>query len=120
MRATTAASPAASLGIRADGVAKTSGRRHAFTFVPLHRVSAGGASMHVPSFIAPSEAPGPTLPWLDAPSVGCHFCWAAGQTSANMHAEAAMNFLIEVPRGLLHPGKTSDRYLRFRLPIAGR
>ncbi|MCK1518394.1 hypothetical protein IVB22_39180 [Bradyrhizobium sp. 190] len=24
----------------------------------------------VPSFIAPSDAPGPTLPWLDAPPLG--------------------------------------------------
>ena len=42
-----------------------------------------------PSFIAPSDAPGPTLPWLDAPPVGWVVCAkAVGVASAKMQAEA--------------------------------
>jgi hypothetical protein len=38
----------------------------------------------LPSFIAPSDAPGPTLPWLDAPSLGWAVCAkAVGEASAN-------------------------------------
>jgi hypothetical protein len=49
----------------------------------------------VPSFIAPSDAPGPTLPWLDAPPEGWAVCAkAAGVPSANMQAEAKMIFFI--------------------------
>jgi hypothetical protein len=39
-------------------------------------------------FIVPCDAPGPTLPWLDAPSLGWAFCAAAGKASARMQAEA--------------------------------
>jgi len=39
-------------------------------------------------FIVPCGAPGPTLPWLDAPSLGWAFCAAAGKASARMQAEA--------------------------------
>jgi hypothetical protein len=49
----------------------------------------------VPSFIAPSDAPGPTLPWLDAPPVGCVVCAkAVGVASAKMQAEANSIFFI--------------------------
>ena len=47
----------------------------------------------VPSFIAPSDAPGPTLPWLDAPPAGCVVCAkAVGVASANVQAEASRIF----------------------------
>jgi hypothetical protein len=39
----------------------------------------------VPCFIASYYAPGPTLPWLDAP---------AGEASSNMQAEAKTSFFI--------------------------
>ena len=41
----------------------------------------------LPSFIAPSDARGPTLPWLDAPPVGWVVCAkAVGVASAKMQA----------------------------------
>ena len=48
----------------------------------------------VPSFIAPCDAPGPTLPWLDAPSKGLVVCAPAGEARAKMQAEAKMIFFI--------------------------
>jgi hypothetical protein len=48
----------------------------------------------VPSFIAPCDAPGPTLPWLDAPSKGLVVCAPAGEARAKMQAEAKMMFSI--------------------------
>lgn len=54
----------------------------------------------VPSFIAPSDAPGPTLPWLDAPPVGWVVCAkAVGVASAKMQAEASSIFFIWSPWG---------------------
>src|SRR3954449_9447765 len=54
----------------------------------------------VPSFIAPSDAPGPTLPWLDAPPVGWVVCAkAVGVASAKMQAEANSIFFIWSPWG---------------------
>jgi hypothetical protein len=50
----------------------------------------------VPSFIAPSDAPGPTLPELDAPPVGW-VCARAGVASAKMQAEANRIFFIWSP-----------------------
>jgi hypothetical protein len=48
------------------------------------------------SFIAPLDAPGPTLPWLDAPPVGCAVCAkAAGEQSAKMQVEANIIFFIK-------------------------
>jgi len=48
-----------------------------------------------PSFMAPWDAPGPTLPWLDAPSVGWAF-WAkaAGVERTRKQADAKMAFFI--------------------------
>ena len=44
----------------------------------------------VPCFMASWDAPGPTLPWLDAPS----FCAkAAGEASAKIQAEAKTELL---------------------------
>jgi hypothetical protein len=46
-------------------------------------------------FIAPCEAPGPTLPALEAPSDGCAFCAkAAGEARASIQAEAKMSFFM--------------------------
>jgi len=54
----------------------------------------------VPFFIAPSDAPGPTLPELDAPPVGWAVCAkAAGVASAKMQAEANRIFFIWSPWG---------------------
>jgi hypothetical protein len=63
----------------------------------------------VPSFIAPCDAPGPTLPWLDAPSEGLVVCAPAGEARAKMQAEAKTIFFIWFPWGsvCLHPRKTS-------------
>jgi hypothetical protein len=48
-----------------------------------------------PSLIAPSDAPGPTLPWLDAPPEGCAVCAnAAAEESAKMQIAANMIFFI--------------------------
>jgi hypothetical protein len=57
----------------------------------------------VPSFIAPSDAPGPTLPWLDAPPPGWVRCAKApGVASAKMQAEAKSIFFIWSPWGLVY------------------
>jgi hypothetical protein len=51
-----------------------------------------------PSFIAPSDAPGPTFPWLDAPGDGWAVCAkAVGVASAKMQAEANRIFFIGSP-----------------------
>ena len=47
-----------------------------------------------PCFTAPCDAPGQTLPWLDAPSDGLAVCAAAGEASAKMQAETKTNFFI--------------------------
>jgi len=47
-----------------------------------------------PVLAAPSEAPGPTLPELDEPPVGC-CAKAEGEASAKMQTEANMIFFIE-------------------------
>jgi hypothetical protein len=68
-----------------------------------------------PFFIAPSDAPGPTLPWLDAPPVGCVVCAkAVGVASARIHADAKMIFFIHyLPRvRLIDPWETGTNRVR--------
>ena len=51
-----------------------------------------------PSFIAPSDAPGPTFPWLDAPGDGWAVCAnAVGVASTKMQVEANRIFFIGSP-----------------------
>jgi hypothetical protein len=57
----------------------------------------------VPSFIAPSDAPGPTLPELDAPPVGWVYA-RPGVASAKMQAEANRIFFIWSPWGRTNEG----------------
>ena len=59
-----------------------------------------GFTVPAPSLIAPCDAPGPTLPWLDAPSEGWLVCAnAAGEASAKMQADAKMIFFIQFSLG---------------------
>ena len=78
-------------------------------------------SVVVPFFIAPCDASGPTLPWLDAPPVGWAVCAkAAGEASAKMQAEAKMIFFLKCVSLVLfiRSRKTGRSSLSFLLSIA--
>jgi hypothetical protein len=66
-----------------------------------------------PLFIAPSDAPGPTLPWLDAPGAGWAVCAkAAGVASAKMQADVKRIFFIGSSLSSFH-------FTRGKLPPLG-